>query len=135
MGLILLVEDEPFNQAVIQDVFEFDEIPAELACADSGEEALEKASQLHPMLILMDVGLPGIDGLEATRRLKADPQTAEIPVWALTAHAMKGDGHKALEAGCSAYFTKPINVKEFSDHLREYLTEQIAIGESTCQNS
>lgn len=128
MSVILLVEDEPFNQTVIEDIFEFDEIPAELVIVESGEDALEKIAETKPTLILMDIGLPGIDGLETTRRIKEDPATADITVWALTAHAMKGDGNKALSAGCSAYLTKPIDGKVFSTQLREYLSEMAVSG-------
>lgn len=134
MQPVLLVEDEPFNQSVIQDIFEFDEMPTELVCVDSGEEALEKAAALQPMLILMDVGLPGIDGLETTQRLRADPQFEHTPIWALTAHAMKGDGRKTLESGCNAYFTKPIQVKDFTEFLRDFLNEQLASGTPLCKN-
>ena len=80
MNTVLLVEDEPFNQTVLEDIFEFDEIPAELVCVESGEEAIEKVAELKPILILMDIGLPGIDGLETTRRIKANPQTSDIPI-------------------------------------------------------
>ena len=134
MNTILLVEDEPFNQTVLEDIFEFDEIPAELVCVESGEEAIEKVAELKPVLILMDIGLPGIDGLETTRRIKANPVTADIPIWALTAHAMKGDAHKAIEAGCVFYLTKPVDGKDISDHLREFLTELAASGVESCIN-
>ena len=134
MNTVLLVEDEPFNQTVLEDIFEFDEIPAELVCVESGEEAIEKVVELKPILILMDIGLPGIDGLETTRRIKANPETADIPIWALTAHAMKGDAHKAIDAGCASYLTKPVDGKDISDHLREFLTELAASGVESCIN-
>ena len=123
MKSILLVEDDLLNQTVIEDIFEFDDVPAQLICADSGEEAIIKAVEHLPALILMDVRLPGIDGLEATRRIKADPKTAEIPVWALTANAMKGDQEQALNAGCCDYITKPIHVKELTVRVKEFLKE------------
>ncbi len=115
------------NRDVIEDIFEFDEIDAELITVGSGEEALEAARTFQPVLILMDIGLPGIDGLEATNRIKADPVTQQIEVWAITAHAMKGDAQKALDAGCSAHITKPINSTDLARKLRSFL------GQTTCE--
>ncbi len=127
MRRIVLVEDNPMNRDVIEDIFEFDEIDAELITVGSGEEALEAARTFQPVLILMDIGLPGIDGLEATNRIKADPVTQQIEVWAITAHAMKGDAQKALDAGCSAHITKPINSTDLARKLRSFL------GQTTCE--
>ena len=79
------------------------------------------ARQIHPCLILADIRLPGMDGLEMTRRLKADPETMDIVVVAVTALAMKGDKQKALDAGCDGYITKPIDVKTFPTLIRQYL--------------
>lgn len=78
--------------------------------AGSGEQALEIAARSRPSLILMDIGLPGIDGYETTRRLKADPATQAIPVIALTAHALVTDRERAFEAGCVEFDTKPIDL-------------------------
>ncbi len=126
MRLILLVDDDLFNQTVIEDAFEFDDIKAELVCVESGEEAIEEATQSRPDLILMDVHLPGIDGLEATRRLKQNPATFDIPIWAVTADAMRGNDDLAFHAGCSEYVTKPIDIKQLEDKLRSFLA-QLAI--------
>ena len=123
MNRVLLIEDNPLNQAVIEDMFIFDEIPAQLVCAGTAEEGLEMLSQITPVLVLMDIRLPGIDGLEATRRIKADPATQNIPVWAITAHAMKGDKESALEAGCTAYVAKPIDSRKLAENLREFLSQ------------
>ena len=79
------------------------------------------ARTIHPRLILADIRLPGMDGLEMTRRLKADPETMDIVVVAVTAFAMKGDEQKALDAGCDGYITKPIDVNTFPTLIREYL--------------
>ena len=102
---LLLVEDNEINLDMIVRRLRkrFD-----IAIARSGTEAVAKAKSEAPAVILMDVGLPDIDGLEATRRLKADPATAAIPVIALTAQAMTGDRERTLEAGCDDYEPKPI---------------------------
>ncbi len=102
---LLLVEDNEINLDMLTRRLrkKFD-----LVVARSGLEAIDKAKSESPAAILMDVGLPDIDGLEATRRLKADPATAAIPVIALTAQAMAGDREKTLAAGCDDYEPKPI---------------------------
>jgi two-component system cell cycle response regulator DivK len=86
-----------------------------------GEEALEKAVAERPDLILMDRSLPKIDGYEVTRRLKNQDEFKDIPIVALTAHAMRGDREKALEAGCEGYISKPINVRELPELIMSYL--------------
>ena len=102
---LLLVEDNEINLDMIVRRLRkhFD-----IAVARTGTEAIDRAKADAPAVILMDLGLPDIDGLEATRRLKADPATAAIPVIALTAQAMAGDREKTLEAGCADYEPKPI---------------------------
>jgi two-component system cell cycle response regulator DivK len=89
--------------------------------AVDGEDALQKVAAEHPDLILMDISLPKIDGHEVTRRLKSDEKYTSIPIIAITAHAMKGDREKALDAGCEDYISKPIDVHTFYEHLRRYL--------------
>jgi len=89
--------------------------------AVDGEEALEKAVAERPDLILMDRSLPKIDGYEVTRRLKSRQDFKDIPIVALTAHAMRGDREKALEAGCEGYISKPINVHELPELVTSYL--------------
>lgn len=123
MPRILLVEDEPCNRAIIEDLFEFDEVPAELICAASAEQGLEIASDSHLDLILMDLRLPDMDGLEATRRLKSNESTAGIPVWAVTANAMKGDSALAYGAGCSDYISKPFDIADLARRLRDFLLQ------------
>jgi two-component system cell cycle response regulator DivK len=86
-----------------------------------GEEALEKAVAERPDLILMDRSLPKIDGYEVTRRLKNQDEFKDIPIVALTAHAMRGDREKALEAGCEGYISKPINIRELPELIMSYL--------------
>jgi len=92
----------------------------EVVCAWDAEEGIPLAREQHPDVILMDIGLPGIDGLEACRRLKNDPATRDIPVVALTAHAMEGDRQKAEAAGCAGYVVKPITVKTFAASVAQY---------------
>jgi len=132
MKYVLLVEDDVLNCTVIEDIFRYDRIEADFTCVESGEEALDRASKRKPDLILMDVGLPGIDGLEATRRIKRDSELKGIPVWAITAHAMKGDADQALDAGCSEYITKPIDGKDLVGRLRKFINQANSVGETEC---
>jgi len=89
--------------------------------AVDGEEALEKAIAECPDLILMDISIPKIDGYEVTKRLKSQVTFKNTPIIALTAHAMKGDREKALEAGCDGYISKPIDIHELPDQIKSYL--------------
>jgi two-component system cell cycle response regulator DivK len=106
MPMILLVEDNELNRDMLTRRLQRKGF-AVVAAVD-GEEAVAKALSEMPNLILMDMNIPLIDGWQATKRLKAMPETASIPVIALTAHAMTGDREKALEAGCDEYETKPV---------------------------
>jgi len=91
--------------------------------AGSASEVLERLQESWPDLILMDVQLPGEDGLSLTRRLKADPATAAIPVVALTAHAMTGDRELAMNAGCAGYISKPIDTRTFGLQVTQFLVD------------
>src|SRR5688572_6718307 len=104
---ILIVDDNPANLKLARVLLTAEGY--EVRTAEAAEEALEILETFTPRLILMDVQLPGIDGLELTRRLKADPARRGILIVALTAYAMKGDDAKALAAGCDDYVTKPID--------------------------
>ncbi len=106
MARILIVDDIDTNIDLLEQIL--DEAH-EVSIARSGEEALESIQKLRPDLILMDVALPGINGLEATRIIKATPDLADIPVIAVTSYAMRGDRAKALKTGCDDYLTKPID--------------------------
>ncbi len=108
---ILVVEDNPLNMELVCDILEVNGYVVYQASA--AHEGIKIAKENIPHLILMDIQLPGMDGLSATQILKDDITTKDIPVVALTAHAMKGDEQKALEAGCSGYITKPIDTREF----------------------
>lgn len=119
MPRILLVEDNEMNRDMLSRRLERRGYSVELAV--DGEEGIERARDLRPDLILMDMSLPGIDGWEATRRLKAAAETASIPVIALTAHAMAGDREKAVEAGCDEYDTKPIELPQLLAKIESLL--------------
>jgi CheY-like chemotaxis protein len=107
--MILIIEDNPMNMELARDVLEANGY--EVRGAASAAEALETLKETVPRLILMDIQLPGLDGLELTRMLKQSPRTRGIIVVALTAHAMKGDRERMLEAGCSGYLAKPIDTR------------------------
>lgn len=124
MSTILLVEDKPDNQIIIEDIFEFEEIDAALVIVGSAEEAMEQLVTLDPLLILMDLGLPGMQGLDATRVIKADPNRCHVPIWALTAHAMKEIRDEAIEAGCADYVTKPIDSASLARRLHDFVAAQ-----------
>jgi CheY-like chemotaxis protein len=120
MALILVVEDNEANQMLTRAVLEME--GHEVRLAASAEEAIAQIRDQAPELILMDVQLPGGDGLSFTRSLKADPATSSIPVVALTAHAMTGDRELALHAGCAGYIAKPIDTRTFGDSVKQYLS-------------
>ncbi len=120
--LILVVEDNETNQTLVRAVLEL--AGYRVAVAGSADEAWEAVRELSPDLILMDVQLPGQDGLSLTRELKADRATASIPVVALTAHAMNGDRELALQAGCQGYIAKPIDTRTRALEVREYLADR-----------
>jgi signal transduction histidine kinase/CheY-like chemotaxis protein len=117
--LILVVEDNPANLKLARDVLR--SRGYRVLEATSGEEALDTVKFIRPDLILMDIQLPGMDGLTATRRLKGDPATRDIPTVALTAHAMKRDEERVREAGCVGYIAKPIDTASFPLRIAEYL--------------
>jgi CheY-like chemotaxis protein len=96
----------------------------EVRTAMDSKAALAVLDTFQPRLILMDIQMPGMNGLELTRRLKADPSTRDIVVLALTAYAMKGDEHRAREAGCNGYIAKPIDTRSLPAVVREYLERE-----------
>lgn len=119
MGKILLVEDNEMNRDMLSRRLERKNY--EVIIAVDGAEGVAKAQTESPDLILMDISLPVIDGREATRRLKAAPETSAIPVIALTAHAMAGDRDMALEAGCDDYETKPVDLPRLLEKIETLL--------------
>ncbi len=119
---ILVVEDNPSNLDLARMVLEGNGLTVDTAA--NGQEGLEKARHLRPDLILMDMQLPGVDGLAVTRQLKADPATAHIKVVALTANAMRGSEEQALAAGCTGYIPKPIELKKFMLQVTNFLEKE-----------
>jgi len=117
---VLYVEDNEDNVYLLKMRLELIE-GYDIAVAKDGGEAIDRVNSDPPDLILMDLNLPGIDGWEATRRLKADAKTKAIPVIALTAHAMAGDREKALAAGCEDFDTKPIDFDRLLDKMKRLL--------------
>jgi CheY-like chemotaxis protein len=119
---ILVVEDNDMNMQLVE--FLLEEGGYHIVKATSGEEALaitRDAPGIAPDLILMDIHLPGMDGLSVVRAIKSDERTSRIPILALTAHAMRGDKDRFLEAGCDGYISKPIDVKTFLSSIERYL--------------
>jgi two-component system cell cycle response regulator DivK len=119
---VLVVEDNPSNLDLARMVLEGNGLTVDTAA--TGQEGLEKARHLRPDLILMDMQLPGVDGLAVTRQLKADPTTADIKVVALTANALKGSEEEALAAGCAGYIAKPIELKKFMLQVTNFLEKE-----------
>lgn len=116
---ILVVDDNPINLKLVADLLAFEGY--RVLKAVDGEEAAHKVQEDPPDLMLLDVDLPGIDGLTLTKTLKGDPRTANIIIVALTAFAMKGDRQRAIAAGCDAYVTKPIDTRELPTQVAELL--------------
>lgn len=121
---ILVIEDSPVNMALTVAILE--NAGHQILQADHASAGLEMARREQPDLVLMDIQLPDIDGLAATRMLKADPRTAHLPVIALTAFAMKGDEDDTRAAGCDGYVTKPIRYKDFLAEMDEVMRRRLA---------
>ena len=119
MPKILLVEDNEMNRDMLSR--RLLKAGFEMVMAVDGEQAIDLARSEAPDLILMDISLPGLDGWEATRLLKAGPETRSIPIIALTAHAMAGDREKSLAAGCDDYDTKPIDFRRLVEKIQGLL--------------
>ena len=117
--LILIVEDNRDSRELVVKVLKARGY--RIIEAVDGEEALRKLTEERPDLVLMDISIPKIDGLEVTRRIKEQEGLRDIPIVALTAHAMKGDREKALQAGCDGYIPKPISVRELPEQVRQFM--------------
>jgi two-component system, cell cycle response regulator DivK len=120
--VILVVEDNERNLKLLRDVLEY--AGYEVRVARTAEDGLTLAAKEPPDLVLMDLQLPGIDGMEALRRLRQNPRTADIPVVAVTAQAMKQDRERILDAGFDGYVEKPISVRTFPDQVRSFLPNE-----------
>jgi len=119
---VLVVEDNDMNMQLVEYLLE--EGGYAIVKATSGEEALSitrDAKKPAPDLILMDIHLPGMDGLSVVRQMKTDSRTERVPILALTAHAMRGDKDRFLDAGCDGYISKPIDVKTFLSSIEQYI--------------
>jgi len=116
---ILVVEDQEDNRKIVRDLVTASGY--EVVEATTGEEGLEGAARERPDLILMDIQLPGIDGYEVTRRIKANPDLRQIPIIAVTSFALSGDDKKAFAAGCDGYVTKPFSPRLLLAKIKEYL--------------
>lgn len=122
MNRILLVEDNEMNRDAISRLLERRGFT--LLTAEDGLQGVKVCEETLPDLVLMDLGLPGIDGFEATRRIKAGPSTRGIPVVALTARALTSDREAALEAGCDDYDTKPVDLPRLVGKIRRLLGDE-----------
>lgn len=120
-GPILIVDDVEDNRDVYSQILEFEGF--EVVIAESGEECLEQVSRARPALILLDLGLPRLDGWEITRRLKGDPRTREIPIIVLTAHAERKALASAVEAGADSVLTKPCLPAVIVEEVKRRLAE------------
>jgi two-component system cell cycle response regulator DivK len=116
---ILVVEDHEDNRRIMRDLLTSSGY--EVIEAVTGEEGVTAAETYRPDLILMDVQLPGMDGYEATRRIKANPDLQKVPIIVVTSYALSGDDVKAFEAGCDAYVTKPYSPRELLARVHEFL--------------
>ena len=122
--VILVVEDNEKNRKLVRDVLTFKGY--EVVEAETGEDGVRLAHERHPKLVLMDIRLPGIDGIEALRQLRADPGTSSIPIIATTASVMTSERQRIMAAGFDAYQSKPMNVKEFVATVERLLTRSRA---------
>jgi CheY-like chemotaxis protein len=116
---ILIIEDNLLNLELATDLLEVNGFV--VSSAQTAEEGLRMAREILPELVLMDLGLPGMDGLSATKYLKTNPATRRLKIVGLTAHAMKGDTEIAFKAGCDGYLTKPIDTRTFIESIMRFI--------------
>lgn len=118
---ILIIDDNSTNLLLASETLKM--VGYDIVGATDAEDAIQLLDKIRPCLILMDIALPGMDGLTLTRKLKDDDRLKNIPIIALSAFAMKGDEQKALDAGCDGYITKPINTRTFPAQIAQYLVQ------------
>ncbi len=117
--LIMHVEDNEYNRKIVRDLLSKNHY--EVVEAQTGAAALEELARRRPDLILMDVQLPKLSGLEVTRMIRADPALAQIPIIALTSFAMSGDDRLTFDAGCNGYIAKPFRPRDLLDMIRRFV--------------
>lgn len=116
---ILVVEDNDLNMKLVRGLIKIGKY--RMLEANDAEIGIQLVREQRPDLVLMDIQLPGMDGLSATKIIKEDPSVKDIPIVALTSYAMQGDEEKALEAGCTGYIAKPIDTRKFLKTISQYL--------------
>ena len=124
MAEILIIEDNPLNMELARDLLEARGY--EVREAATAQEGIDAIQDRRPDLVLMDVQLPGMDGLTATRIIRKDRNLSDLIIVALTAHAMKGDEQKVLEAGCNGYISKPIDTRQFPAQIAGFLQKVVS---------
>lgn len=127
-AVILLVEDNADNRIIYRTMLEHTGYT--VLEAGDGKTGLETAREAHPDLVLLDISIPVMDGWEVARTLKGDPETAEIPIIALTAHAMAADREKAAEVGCDGYLAKPVEPRRVVEEIKRLLTREASEGDA-----
>jgi two-component system, cell cycle response regulator DivK len=120
---ILVIEDQEDNRRIVRDLLT--SVGYEIIEAVTGEDGVTAAATHVPDLILMDIQLPGLDGYDATRRIKANPALRHIPIIAVTSYALSGDDVKAFEAGCDGYVSKPFSPRALLVKIREFLQDTV----------
>jgi two-component system cell cycle response regulator/two-component system cell cycle response regulator DivK len=126
---VLIIEDNPLNMELATDLLVAHHFQVWQAC--TAEDGLRLARALIPDLVLVDLSLPGMDGLSATKALRNDSATREIKIVALTAHAMRGDEEMAIRAGCDGYLTKPINTRSFPRQISDFIRSLVPQTQSS----
>lgn len=118
---ILYIEDNPDNMTLVEKALR--PLGYLFLGAKTGQDGLDLAAEHSPDVILLDITLPDMDGYDVARRLRSDPATSSVPILALTAHTLIGDGEKVLAAGCNAYLTKPLSIVELRTRVQSYISE------------